>query len=299
MSYCRWAVTAALLFACGASLASPTVIPVKIADDLGVPFIRVTLGTVKADLMLDTGGQIGITVPETLITPTTGVFLTGRQERRTDVTGKIFHVRQLIAPDVYLDTAKLGPVAGALHYDWGLRINDDDRMPAPESLKAGVIGLGALSSRNMLLDMAQQRLLLYERGGMERPDLSSWQHVPFVYDYEGIVITLHADGVPIRFSLDTGASTSILRDDAAIFTQRPSPCAGKQAEDTHCGIWRLTRPESHGMPLDDLDVLVVPMASVPFDGLIGMDFLGSHKVFIDFDTQTLHIQATPDTNASG
>lgn len=294
----RLASTAALVFACGASLASPTVIPVTTIDDLRLPLIPVTLGTVTTHLMLDTGGQIGITVPEALVGPATGVFLTGRQERRIDATGKVSRVRQLIAPIVDLDTAKLGPVAGSVNYEWGLRINDDERMPTPESLNAGVIGLGALSSHNLLLDMAQQRLLLYARGSAEQPDIAAWRQIPFTYDESGILVTLTADGVPLRFSLDTGASSSMLSRDAAIFAKRPSPCAGEQADDAHCGMWRLEPLESEGAPFAGVDVLVAPMAGVPFDGLIGMDFLRAHKVYIDFDTRTLHVVAVPHASDS-
>ena len=138
---------AAILLAVG-SVEAAEAVPVRLID--GLPMIQVQLGAIKADFLLDTGGQLGITVPPPLINAATGVRLGTEQRKMGDAAGNVFLVQSLLATSLKLASAELGPVDGLVNYKWGLKIGPGE---APEVTKKGAIGLGALSSRNILLDL--------------------------------------------------------------------------------------------------------------------------------------------------
>jgi hypothetical protein len=60
--------------------------------------------------LLDTGGQIGITVPEPLINGATKVKLRDEWQKTGDAAGHTFSVQKLTATSVALGAAELGPV---------------------------------------------------------------------------------------------------------------------------------------------------------------------------------------------
>ena len=82
------------------------VIPVRFID--GLPVVEVQLGAIRADFLLDTGGQLGITVPPPLINSATGVKLGIEQRKMGDAAGNVFMVQSVVASTVRLGPAELG-----------------------------------------------------------------------------------------------------------------------------------------------------------------------------------------------
>ena len=170
-------------FTAKSSAIAAEAIPVRMID--GLPVVEVQLGAIKADFLLDTGGQLEITVPPPLINSATGVRLGTEQRKMGDAAGNVFMIQSLVATTVKLGSIDLGPVDGLVNYKWGLKIGAGD---APEVTNKGVIGLGALSSRNILLDRSAGQLVIFDKGEQDRPDLAGWRKVPFTYDKAGIVV---------------------------------------------------------------------------------------------------------------
>jgi len=83
---CRVAVLS--LFGLSPSEAAE-VIPVRFID--GLPVIEVQLGAIRADFLLDTGGQLGITVPPPLINSATGVKLGIARRKMGDAPRQRLH----------------------------------------------------------------------------------------------------------------------------------------------------------------------------------------------------------------
>ena len=274
----------AILGVAGSARAADTV-PVRMID--GLPVVEVQLGAIKADFLLDTGGQLGITVPPPLINNATGVKLGAEQRKMGDAAGNIFMVQSLVATTLKLASSELGPVNGLVNYKWGLKIGPGE---APEVTNKGAIGLGALSTRNILLDLAAGRLVLFEKGGQDRPDVASWRQVPFTYDKAGVVMQVAVNGGTASMSLDTAATTSMINKDAALFAATPSPCRGKPPSTPFCGMKQFKRVKAGDGEIGALTVAVAQLQGVPFDGLLGIDFFLGRKVFIDFDSKVLFIQ---------
>jgi hypothetical protein len=276
-------VATTLVLATLRCLASSQPIPVRFVDAL--PVVDVRLGDLGADFLLDTGGQIGITVPRPLINAATQVVLRDGFEKTTDAAGHMFSVQKLKALRVALGGMELGPVDGLVHYRWGLEFGGD----APEAHR-GVIGFGALSSHNVLFDLGHGTFTLFERGGNDRPDLAAWRRLPFEYDSRGLVLRLSVNGIPATMVLDTGATTAVIRKDAAIFAKTASPCAHAAADAEFCGEATLRATAEDGRDFGPVKVAIVRMGGVPFDGLLGIDFFRTHELFVDFDARALYVR---------
>ena len=274
-----------MVFAATSCASAAETIPVRFID--GLPVVEVRLGAIKADFLLDTGGQLAITVPPPLINAATGVSLGTQQRKMGDAAGNVFMVQSLVTTSVKLGSVELGPVDGLVNYKWGLKIGAGD---APEVTNKGVIGLGALSSRNILLDLRAGRLALFDRSGQDRPDLTGWRKAPFTYDKAGIVMQITVNGKAAAMSLDTAATTSVVSKDAALFAATASPCRGQPPATQFCGMKEFKQVRAGDGVIGSLTAAVVELKGVPFDGLLGVDFFRKRKVFIDFDAKTLFVR---------
>lgn len=274
-----------MAFATASGAIAAEAIPVRMIE--GLPVIEVQLGAIKADFLIDTGGQLAITVPPPLINSATGVMLGTDQRKMGDAAGNVFMVQSLVATNVKLGSVELGPVDGLVNYKWGLKIGAGD---APEVTKKGVLGLGALSSRNVLLDLGAGRLALFDRGGQDRPDLTGWRQIPFTYDKAGVVIQISVNGATGAMSLDTAATTSVVNKSAALLAATASPCRGQPPSTQFCGMKEFKQVRAGDGAIGSLTAAVVELKGVPFDGLLGIDFFLKRKVFIDFEAKTLFVR---------
>lgn len=265
------------------------VVAVRFIDS--VPVIDVRLSDVTASLFLDTGGQLGISVPERLVSQKTGIRRTGSHFKSMDAAGHLFEVEAVVAPSVRIGEMELGPVKGQIHYDWGLNVG---RGAPPDVLNNGALGLAAFYPRNLLFDFANGSLTVFDDGESFEHELEAgWKAVPFAYDARGIVVTFSSDGAAASFSLDSPANATVVRLDAKIFERIGLPCDRRAVHDM-CGLTTLRNVRAGAMRLADLPVAVVRMGPVPFDGLLGVDFFRKYKIFVDFGSHTLHLrEASP------
>ena len=267
-----------------AAVAAHTTVPVQFID--GLPVVTVTLGDLRADFLVDTGGQIGITVPQPLAVAAAEVTLSADFEKREDAAGHVASVQKLTARSVVVGGAELGPVEGLVNYQWGLSVGDE---AAPSVTKKGVIGFKALSAKNILFDFPHNALVLFDRHEGGSPDVAGWEKTPFEYDARGVIVKIQVDGIDAALSLDTAATNSMIKRNALLFSKHKSRCAKKEAAEQFCGILNL-EAKANGASLGRMQFAVVQMGDIPFDGLIGSEFFNSHRVFVDFDSKTLYVE---------
>lgn len=291
LSRLRW-LAAAFSFCLSLATHVHAALPVPVAFVDGLPVVNVKLGAVKVDFLLDTGGQIGITVPAPLVTPATEVIFTGGVEQRGDAAGNRFEVKQLRANSVVIGGEQLGPVDGLLHFKWGLSIAS---MEAPSVTQKGVIGLKALDKKNVLFDLRRNRLELFERRTKAGPDVAGWTPVPFEYDRRGVVVALVVNNIPAKMALDTAATATMIKKDSILFNHSRPPCPFSRKDSDFCGMLNLKGARLADLSLLDAQAAVVKMGSVPFDGLLGIDFFLNHEIYFDFDASTLYVRPLKGT----
>jgi len=248
-----------------------------------IPAVPVTIGKAHTSLLLDTGGQIGITLSRSLIKRAGTVHILPHTSRHGDAAGHVFEVHDIEADGVALAGLALDRVSGEVNYRWGLLAGKSKH--APDDLEAlharGVIGLGALAPRPLLIDYPHGTMTVYPAGEAPKPASGHWLSVPMSYDKLGVSVSLHVGDKVLRMVLDTGSNATIVNPSALDAARFPELCAVREGND--CGDISLPAvSDDTGNALGDIPVRAVDLKGVPFDGLLGGDFLKQHAVLIDF-----------------
>lgn len=146
--------------------------------------------------------------------------------------------------------------------------------------KQGRIGRGILGLSNLFMDFQNSVMFacsdLYKRK-KEGYDIRKLQPVPFKVLSEGIIFTANTDLGPRRFLLDTGATHSFLK---------PSLAKNISSVDLYPGLpcYHSSTFVLGGKDFGAIDLILFEIAPSlgDFDGIIGMDFLKEHIVYLDF-----------------
>jgi len=154
-----------------------------------------------------------------------------------------------------------------------------------EAAKNGVIGLDLLRQFNVLVDYKNAQVILTKLG--EYPsqyDVKRWTQVPFTNKY-GITTAAKINGVDATIVWDTGANKSIIKTTSKIFAGKTS-CESNN--DPSCYFETTTFIVSDKqLPKTKFSI---QKDELPFDGMIGSDFIEDHKVFFDFKNNVLFIE---------
>ncbi len=270
-----------------AALAQGRTVPVRMID--GLPVVSVTLGTVTADFLLDTGAAMAITVPKPFITPSAGVTEQADTIRTTDAGGVVHEVHRLRAESVALGAAALGALDGLVHYRWGLKIGEG---AAPAITQQGTIGLHAFDKQAVLFELGQGRLTVF--AASERPEFdASWSSTPFAYDKRGAVVHFTANGKAAELVLDSAATTSLMKKGAPVLTGANDVCLGQKPDVPACGPTRFSQSVIGNAAPATASFVVVAMGPLPFDGLLGIDFFKAHAIYLDFVSHEMRFKRIP------
>jgi hypothetical protein len=277
-------VLAAALSAWASGVAQAAVpVPVVMMD--GLPVVQVTLGRIKADFLLDTGGAVAITVPPPLIVPSAGVTLLDEKTKATDASGAIHEVNRIKVQQAYIGDANVGSLDGLVNYSWGLSL--DKSAGEPDVIKKGIVGLKAFEKGGVVFDLGRGKLIVLEAD--ESPDMSGkWSSAPLTVDRRGAVVTMSLNGKDAQLVLDSAATMTVMKRGAAALTGANDVCKGKPADAGMCGATAFRNAALGDGKLKRVEFVVVAMGPLPFDGMLGIDFFKSHVVYLDFAKGRLH-----------
>lgn len=253
----------------------PDRIPLEFTS--GIPFVQVTVGAAAPErMMFDSGGMIGISVPQPTIERSGSVKVLEEKERFSDLQGQVHEVSKLVAQDVFVGKTRFPAVDGQVDTHWGGENND---AKLAEALQGGVIGLDMFAARPLMLDYKRRTMSIYAAGQESSADWKNWRSLPLGYGKDGPYLTLRVAGKPKKFVLDTGAQVNLI--DAGKFQ-----CASQ------CPRPRLSAlADTGGKALLKQDAELVDLAGAPFDGILGAPFFRSYRAVFDVAGGKLHIAA--------
>lgn len=243
----------------------------------GIPFIQVTVGAAPPERMIfDTGGMIGISVPQSTIARSGSVKVLDEKERFADLQGQVHEVAKLVAQDVVVGKTRFADMGGRVDTHWG---GESDDAKLAEALQGGAIGLEPFVKRPVMFDYRRRTMSIYAAGQGSGTEWKKWRSLPLGYGQDGPYVTLRVAGKPKKFVLDTGAQVNLI--DAAKFK-----CASK------CPRPRLPAlADAVGKPLLMQDAERIDLAGAPFDGILGSPFFRSYRVVFDVAGGKLYIAA--------
>ncbi len=160
------------------------------------------------------------------------------------------------------------------------------KLPA-ESI--GEIGRGLLKKFNLLFDIQKSRMIATndtEALQKEGYSVDSFIKIPFKLDYRGIVLKVKTDLGQLKLILDTGTTLTFLKDSML-------PKDGEVSIGYH-GLSSINsnRFAIGGTEFGPQNLTFLKMADKlgELHGLLGMDFIQNHVIYIDFSKKVLYIQ---------
>jgi len=248
-----------------------------------IPFVTVTVGAVSSRLMIDSGGALGLSLPEKTISQSGAVTLLDQKTKFADLHGKVYEVRNFIANPVVVGKSGLGPVDGRVHVQWGGEAEGREA-ELTKARATGAIGLAAFGRRPLMFDYRLGTLEIHAPGEGPQADQQDWQALHLEYGKEGPNVALTVDGKALKFVLDTGAQVNLV-DSTAV-----SRCPPKTATSRDCDPRDLGQvQDSAGRSLGRLAAERVSLTGAPFDGILGAPFFERYRVLIDLSTHRLLI----------
>jgi predicted aspartyl protease len=247
------------------------------------------------NFVVDTGAQK--TVINTEIAASLGLARRGDRRRRitgTDgVAGRAYH-------DV---TARTLDFAGLQHFDIGLA-TADDKEDGKRAVR-GTMGADLLGRYDVELDYPGNRLGLFKVTGCGDQDkaLKPWagphDAVPLTLSDGTLSLAVFLDGKPLNMALDTGAMrTKItmaaarklgldvdrLKSEAPLTISRSSSGAEVKNYTQRFDTVRIGQST-----YANIDIKISEIVVGPYDGLLGLDFLRSRKIWVSYATQQLFV----------
>lgn len=161
--------------------------------------------------------------------------------------------------------------------------------------KVGVIGRALLEKMNLLLDFQKSVMIECENtSDLERIGYSLNKLTPVSFDIgrTGLILTINTTIGKVRLSLDTGSTVSMIRssfvkEDVSKRQEFGLPCIDTQ-------MFEIGNRDFGRMSLYLYDI--TPELH-EIDGLLGMDFLKNHIIYIDHKHRMIYIgDSTASTN---
>ena len=284
----------AVTFHVSARAAEPDIVPLIFINNL--PFVSVAIGNASTRLLIDSGGSLGLSIPETTIAKAGSVTLLKQKTKFSDLSGKVFEVQNLVADRVIVGTTHLGPVNGRIHTQWG---------GAPEGPEAGLtkarqegaIGLEAFGKRPVMLDYQRRTLLIYAPGEVPQVNTSEWKTLRLDSGTEGPYVTLVVSGKSLKFVLDTGSPVNLVNRDSLGSASSQLGCAGPASRREDCNPRGLSDVrDTSGQLLGALKFEQIDLKGAPFDGILGAVFFAEHRVLFDLQGHRLFVAPAPVNN---
>jgi hypothetical protein len=151
----------------------------------------------------------------------------------------------------------------------------------------GVIGRALLSQFNLLLDFSKSVIFVTDQ--IHYLDalgyhLEKFIKIPFERQKGSIIFPIDLDIGEKKFILDTGCTTSIINS---------SLLSDQKFDKALYGIPIFTTSKfsigAHDFGMMDLLLVKIFTAGI-LDGILGMDFLKTHVVYIDFDKKLIYMK---------
>ncbi|WP_156895727.1 hypothetical protein [Massilia putida] len=255
----------------------------------GLPFFAVNIGTVRTEMMFDSGGPLGISVPESTIARSGSVTLLPETAKFRDIHGKVYEVPMLMAKDVVIGNTILPPIKGRVHVQWGGTPDDaDDALT--RARKSGAFGLAAFGERPIMLDYAHATMTIYPAGQGPQPSDAHWHALHLEFGKEGPYVILFVAGKPLKFVLDTGTPSTIVKIETLRSVTSGRCDTGVDAKNCDPDLLTDVR-DSSGHQLGALHAHPVSLGGAPFDGLLGASFFSGRRVVFDVVAHRLLIAA--------
>lgn len=256
-------------------------------SEAGIPLVKASIQNKIFYLKFDLGSKFQITLPKDILTNL-------KKKKAGLLPCRDMHGNSYKTPAYLLSKISLGNFS----FDNIITSEESDLFLSnatfwvDENLKThveplGSIGRTLLDKKNLLLDFA--RYALYITNDIKKLNtigynVSSWQQRSFTMGRAGIVVSIRTDMGDTRFAIDTGSTVSFIRSRFIKNEKNLGNRYGMTFSTTSQFV--INNKDFGPMHLYHRDI--TPELS-EIDGILGMDFLKNHKIYIDYQKLIIYI----------
>jgi hypothetical protein len=258
-------------------------IPVRIDDYWNLPLLQVEIEGNVYDVELDLGTRLS-TLPKDNLDGINKEFygtFYGFDMHGKAYASSIYQVPKVKIYDCLVPIMKICEES-AEFIENSVLLGDAKDLPY-----IGRLGREMFEDRNFLLDFSQSKMILCKKFKdlkRENYSLEEFTKVPFVLNTMGICLQVETDTGIKTMLLDTGASRSLIRR---------APLEEENVKEFSRGIpiWYSKKLVLGGRDFGEKRFGLFKIASVmaQIDGILGMDFIKEHLVYIDMKQQVAYI----------
>jgi|JI10StandDraft_1071094.scaffolds.fasta_scaffold08437_2 hypothetical protein len=266
-----------------------TVVPVGLSS-ADLPFVEVFVEEKPYFIAIDLGSFQELELFSTLLEPATKTFC--GVDQWTNYKGIEYHCLKYLLPKVKIGSLTFKKVAATASIPGRERDSTIWENPTARELypnTVGSLGRNFFKKKSILLDMQNSRMVLtsgvkkIEKAGY---NLDLFLKLPFTESSLGIVLDVETDLGKKRLLLDTGFTYTMLHE--FLYPEK-----GEKKRCSH----DLPILTSHLFGINDVDfgeqdLHFIKMAREleAVDGMIGMDFIKNHVIYIDFPRKILYLE---------
>ena len=287
-SYCLGFLFVLGLFSCSQK-SYYAVIPVKF-QGADLPYVEVIIEGDHYPVVIDLGSRLEIDMHEDVLAK-----LDKRSfciEKWKNVRGKEFAYRTYRLPKIEIGSLLFkDPIVVGVpiekREDYLLWRDPDQEKTSPETV--GSLGRSLLKKVNLLLDMRRSRIIAASSLSKLKDDgydLAFFVKVPFRLIPKGMIVNVETDLGRLNLLLDTGFTLTMLNK--ALY-----PKNGEERKDFRgFPTLKTNKFSMKGIDFGSKDLYFLDMEEDlrDIDGFLGMDFIRSHVMYIDFSKQMIYIQ---------
>lgn len=257
-----------------------TPIPVTFSS-ASIPLMEVKIEGKTYPFSLDLGSKFALTLGKDLLSGLTKTAC--GSETWQDLTGRAYESPLYCLPKVEIGGIELIEPVAQEECDEVAQYVSTTKSGKPHRPEA--IGRPLLEKHNLLLNFPQSELIAcnnlkkLKKAGFA---IETWTRVPFEIKGGVMLLSINTDLGQLVFWLDTGATTSIINP---ALTEEQKCVKGDYGLDTFTTSMFAIQEKEFG----PMALYLWEFGSSNADGVLGMDFLETHPVYIDYNNRQLYI----------
>jgi len=255
-----------------------------------IPYIDVTIEGADYPLKIDVGSRLEVDIHSDVLkqfnkTPS-------GSEKWKNFRGKEFEQQTYILPEIRVGSIIFrNPTVVDFPPELGVESNV---WSASEEIKrtvetVGRLGRGLLKKVNMLLDVGRAKVIFtnsFKKLKVDNYDLTTFEKTSFKLDPKGIIVEVDTDLGKMKLLLDTGCTLTVLHE--FLYPQKAEKIVDYR------GLAFLTSSKfvinNHNFGSRALYFLKMTEELNVIDGILGMDFISRHVMYIDYSKKVLYFQ---------
>lgn len=254
--------------------------------ETNTPLIPIKVGNQTHSVLLDTGSKFEATLAKSVL-ESCQAKSEGKVTVR-DITGKsytqsTFQIPQLSIGNQIFENVLATKTANefVLNTDWSTDESNEEKIERHR----GHIGRGLIKNVNILIDYKQNKILLSKSTIPKKHyNLRKFQKYKFDKGKLGYIIPFETDFGIVKLALDTGSTLSLIRQGPYNTTTQYSNHYKMDYVETNC-----FKLDGHDYGSQKLFTREISDDLTDMDGVLGMDFIQNHVIFIDNNKGIIHI----------